>query len=284
MVHAAIEQAQAGDVIVVVPVTDSPYGFIGELMATQMQVRGVRAYVTSGGVRDTAELRAMGFPVWTAHVSAQGTVKDTAGSVNVPVVLGGVVVNPGDIVVADDDGVTIVPRERAGEALAAARARAAKEAANRRALRGRRDLDGSQRSPTRARRPRRALYHSGGIRRCLTRCATASAACSCAGGPRRAPTSSPTTFPLDPAERDDLLLRVMGSPDPTQIDGLGGAHPLTSKVAIVSPSSEPDVDIDYLFLQVVVDQPTVSDAQTCGNLLAGVGPFAVERGLIAAGR
>lgn len=131
MVHAAIEQAGAGDVIVVVPVSDSAYGFIGELMATQMQVRGVRAYVTSGGVRDTAELRSMGFPVWTAHISSEGTVKDTPGSVNVPVVLGGVVVNPGDVVVADDDGVTIVPRERAGETLGAARARTAKEAANR---------------------------------------------------------------------------------------------------------------------------------------------------------
>lgn len=131
MVHVAIEQAAAGDVIVVVPTTDSAFGFIGELMATQMQVRGVRAYVTSGGVRDTAELREMGFPVWTAHVSAQGTVKDTAGSVNVPVILDGVVVNPGDVVVADDDGVTIVPRERAVEALEASRARTAKEAANR---------------------------------------------------------------------------------------------------------------------------------------------------------
>jgi len=131
MVHAAIEQSRAGDVIVVVPVTDSPYGFIGELMATQMQVRGVRAYVTSGGVRDTGELRSMGFPVWTAHVSAEGTVKDTPGSVNVPVVLGGVVVHPGDVVVADDDGVTIVPRGRAAATLEAAQARAAKEAANR---------------------------------------------------------------------------------------------------------------------------------------------------------
>jgi 4-hydroxy-4-methyl-2-oxoglutarate aldolase len=131
MVHAAIEQAQSGDVIVVVPVTDSPYGFIGELMATQMQVRGVRGYVTSGGVRDTGELRLMGFPVWTAHVSAEGTVKDTAGSVNVPVVLGGVIVHPGDIVVADDDGVTIVPRARAAATLEAAQARAAKEVANR---------------------------------------------------------------------------------------------------------------------------------------------------------
>jgi len=88
--------------------------------------------------------------------------------------------------------------------------------------------------------------------------------------------------PSDPAERADLMLRVMGSPDPTQIDGLGGAHPLTSKVAIVSRSAEPGVDVDYLFLQVVVDKPVVSDAQTCGNLLAGVGPFAIERGLVPA--
>lgn len=88
--------------------------------------------------------------------------------------------------------------------------------------------------------------------------------------------------PADPAERDELMLRIMGSPDPAQIDGLGGAHPLTSKVAIVSRSSEPGIDVDYLFLQVVVDKPVVSDAQTCGNLLAGVGPFAIERGLVEA--
>jgi len=131
MIHAAIEQAGAGDVIVVVPTTDSAFGFIGELMATQMQVRGVRGYVTSGGVRDTAELRRMGFPVWSKFIAAEGTVKDTAGSVNVPVVLEGVVVAPGDIVVADDDGVTIVPRALAAGTLAASRARAEKEAANR---------------------------------------------------------------------------------------------------------------------------------------------------------
>jgi len=131
MVHVAIEQSQAGDVIVVVPRGESPYGHIGELMATQMQVRGVRGYVTSAGVRDTAELRAMGFPAWTTHVSSEGCVKDTPGSVNVPVVLGNVVVTPGDVVVADDDGVTIVPRARAAEVLAAARARAEKEARNR---------------------------------------------------------------------------------------------------------------------------------------------------------
>jgi 4-oxalomesaconate tautomerase len=89
-------------------------------------------------------------------------------------------------------------------------------------------------------------------------------------------------LPTDTQERDDLLLRIMGSPDPRQIDGIGGAHPLTSKVAVISPSTDPDVDVDYLFLQVGVDEATVSDRQNCGNLLAGVGPFAVERGLVAA--
>ena len=84
-------------------------------------------------------------------------------------------------------------------------------------------------------------------------------------------------LPADPAARDDLLLRIMGSPDARQIDGIGGAHPLTSKVAVISKSVRPDADVDYLFLQVGVDQATVSDRQNCGNLLAGVGPFAVER-------
>lgn len=90
-------------------------------------------------------------------------------------------------------------------------------------------------------------------------------------------------LPADAAERDDLLLRVMGSPDPRQIDGLGGAHPLTSKVAVVSASAHPEADVDYLFLQVVVDRAEVSDRQNCGNILAGIGPFAVERGLVAPG-
>ncbi|MGW8063116.1 4-oxalomesaconate tautomerase [Streptomyces ziwulingensis] len=90
-------------------------------------------------------------------------------------------------------------------------------------------------------------------------------------------------LPADPGARDGLLLRIMGSPDPSQIDGLGGAHPLTSKVAVVSRSADPDADVDYLFLQVAVDTPEVTDRQNCGNILAGVGPFAVERGLVAAG-
>jgi len=85
-----------------------------------------------------------------------------------------------------------------------------------------------------------------------------------------------------PEDRDGFLLRVMGSPDPRQIDGMGGADPLTSKIAVVKRSERPGVDIDYLFLQVFVDEPIVTDAQNCGNILAGVGPFAIERGLIEA--
>jgi len=89
-------------------------------------------------------------------------------------------------------------------------------------------------------------------------------------------------LPADPAERDELLLRIMGSPDDRQIDGIGGAHPLTSKVAVVSRSASGDSDVDYLFLQVMVDEPVVTDQQNCGNILAGIGPFALERGLVAA--
>jgi 4-oxalomesaconate tautomerase len=89
-------------------------------------------------------------------------------------------------------------------------------------------------------------------------------------------------LPSDVTARDDLLLRILGSPDPRQIDGIGGGHPLTSKVAVISRSLDDEADVDYLFLQVQVDEPLVSDQQTCGNLLAGVGPFAIERGIVTA--
>lgn len=85
-----------------------------------------------------------------------------------------------------------------------------------------------------------------------------------------------------PTNRDDFLMRVMGSPDARQIDGMGGGDPLTSKVAVVKASNRPGIDVDYLFLQVVVDQSIVSDGQNCGNILAGVAPFAIERGLVTA--
>jgi 4-oxalomesaconate tautomerase len=103
------------------------------------------------------------------------------------------------------------------------------------------------------------------------------------GGTSRGLYFEPGDLPADPATRDDLLLRLMGTPDPRQIDGLGGATSLTSKVAVVGPSGHPDADVDYLFLQLGVEEATVSDQQNCGNILAGVGPFAVERGLVRAG-
>lgn len=102
------------------------------------------------------------------------------------------------------------------------------------------------------------------------------------GGTSKGAVFLASDLPADPAVRDALLLRIMGSPDPRQIDGIGGADPLTSKVAVLSPASRPDADVDYLFLQVFVDQALVSDAQGCGNILAAVGPAAIERGLVAA--
>lgn len=102
------------------------------------------------------------------------------------------------------------------------------------------------------------------------------------GGTSKGPFFLASDLPLDTKQRDALLLRVMGSPDPRQIDGLGGAHPLTSKVAIISPSHRPDCDVEYLFLQVQPDSRVISDSQNCGNMLAAVGPFAIERGLVSA--
>jgi len=136
MIHAAVEQCREGDVLVVTTTSPSVDGAFGELFATALQARGVRGLVTTTGVRDVAELRGMGFPVWSAAVFAQGTVKATPGSVNVPVTVGGVTVRPGDVIVADDDGVLCVPRRRSAEALAAADARLAKEEADRAAYRG----------------------------------------------------------------------------------------------------------------------------------------------------
>ena len=131
MIHAAVEVCQPGDVLVVVTTAPSTHGMFGDLLATSLMVRGVRGLVIDAGVRDTADLREMGFPVWTRHISCQGTVKNTPGSVNVPVILDGLTVNPGDVVCADDDGVVVVDRGEADWALENSNARLAKEAETR---------------------------------------------------------------------------------------------------------------------------------------------------------
>jgi len=131
MIHAAVEMCQDGDILVVTNTAPSTHGMFGDLLAGSLLARGVRGLVIDAGVRDTADLRAMGFPVWSQFVSCEGTVKASPGSVNVAVVLGGQVVNPGDVVCADDDGVVIVARDEADWALDQSKARLAKEAQSR---------------------------------------------------------------------------------------------------------------------------------------------------------
>jgi len=134
MIHAAVEQCRPGDVMVVAHTAPSTHGGFGDLLATSVMARGVRGLVTDAGVRDTADLREMGFPVWSQHVSCQGTVKNTPGSVNVPIRIGEELVNPGDVVCADDDGVVVVARAEAAWALEQSQARLEKEEASRRKL------------------------------------------------------------------------------------------------------------------------------------------------------
>jgi 4-hydroxy-4-methyl-2-oxoglutarate aldolase len=135
MIHAAIEQCEPDDILVVTTNSPSTDGMFGELFATALQARGVHGLVIEAGVRDVADLREMGFSVWSTAVSAQGTVKATAGAVNIPVTLGNARVAPGDVVVADDDGVVIVPRCDVEATLHACAARLDKEAASREAFR-----------------------------------------------------------------------------------------------------------------------------------------------------
>lgn len=131
MIHAAVEICQEGDMLVVATTAPSTHGMFGDLLASSLQARGVRGLVMDAAVRDTADLRELGFPVWTRHVSCQGTVKATPGSVNVPISIDGVTISPGDVICADDDGVVLVERTEAQWALDQSLDRLAKEEATR---------------------------------------------------------------------------------------------------------------------------------------------------------
>jgi 4-hydroxy-4-methyl-2-oxoglutarate aldolase len=134
MIHAAVEVCKPGDILIVVPTSFCTDGYFGELLATSLRSHGVKGLIIEAGVRDVKDLTQMKFPVWSRAISAQGTVKETLGSVNIPVVCAGALINPGDVVIGDDDGVVVVKREEVAAVVTASDQRIKKEAANREKL------------------------------------------------------------------------------------------------------------------------------------------------------
>jgi 4-hydroxy-4-methyl-2-oxoglutarate aldolase len=134
MIHVAVEQCQPGDIMIVAPTSPCEDGYFGELLATSMEARGIKAFIIDAGIRDAADITKMKYPVWSKAIFAQGTVKETVGNVNTPVVCAGQLVNPGDIVVADDDGIVVVRRDEGADILAKSQKRDADEAEKRKVL------------------------------------------------------------------------------------------------------------------------------------------------------
>jgi len=160
MLHVAVEQCQKGDILVAAPTSPCEDGYFGELIATQLQTRGVRGLILEAGCRDVSELTKMQFPVWSKAVFAQGTVKETVGNVNTPIVCAGQLINPGDLIVADDDGIVVVRRKEAAEVLRLSREREEKEAKSRqRYLKGELSLDVNNMRPKLAERGLKYLDH-----------------------------------------------------------------------------------------------------------------------------